>query len=542
MFAANHKNKKVTTFMKARAKNLVVAGVSIAALFGVTCAGILVFKPESVNNIAQNLTAKAANGYALPQATIPTAANPDTAFLKSFKKVFSGIAKDSRPALVFIIAEKKVTIQQNEFPFPDDFFFPFMPPQFKGPRGQQKDKRQSVETDGGSGFIVDLKNGYIITNNHVIEAADKITVTTYDNRKYKAKVVGTAKNLDISVLKLEDFKPSSELKQVSLANSDEVEVGDWAIALGAPFELPQTLTMGVVSAVQRSSDTLGITGANSFIQTDAAINPGNSGGPLVNLDGQVIGMNTAIYSKNGTSVGIGFAIPSNTIRLVAESIINNGKFKQVYLGVEMYDLNRFGPAAMKEMKVDPNTEGALVIRAVPKSPAAQAGLKPYDIIQSVNGKAVKSSIEIQRQIIFLKAGSEVKLGILREGKSITLTAKVAELPNKQDMNDNNTDDDNKDSKQERSVASAYGLILSNKPTGSDKGVLITGVQNGSPAAQAGLKQGDVILKVNKQSVASVKEFEEILKKSKKSGENAPIFLLVARDDGSSLAVILPPNS
>ncbi|MGY3802682.1 Do family serine endopeptidase [Pigmentibacter ruber] len=540
MSVVNQEDKKVTRFMKARAKNLVVAGVSVAALFGVTCAGVLVFKPEAVNNITKSLTAQASNGYALPQATAQTA-NPDTAFLKSFKKVFSGIAKDSRPALVFIIAEKKVTVQQNEFPFPDDFFFPFMPPQFKGPKGQ-KDKRQSVETDGGSGFIVDLKNGYIITNNHVIEGADKITVTTYDNRKYKAKVVGTAKNLDISVLKLEDFKPSNELKQVSLANSDEVEVGDWAIALGAPFELPQTLTMGVVSAVQRSSDTLGITGANSFIQTDAAINPGNSGGPLVNLDGQVIGMNTAIYSKNGTSVGIGFAIPSNTIRLVAESIINNGKFKQVYLGVEMYDLNRFGTAAMKDMKVDPNTEGALVIRAVPKSPAAQAGLKPYDIIQSVNGKPVKSSIEIQRQIIFLKPGSEVKLGILREGKNIVLTAKVAELPNKQDINEANADDNSGDSKQERSMASAYGLMLSNKSSGSDKGVLITGVQNGSPAAQAGLKQGDLILKVNKQPVSSVKEFEDILKKAKKSGENSPIFLLVARDDGSSLAVILPPNS
>ncbi|KAB8036960.1 Do family serine endopeptidase [Silvanigrella paludirubra] len=540
MNSTNHSSKKVTNFMKARAKNIIVAGVSIAALFGVASAGMLILYPNQVTNITQNLTAQASNGYSLPSAVPPTP-NPDSAFLKSFKRVFSGIAKESRPALVFITAEKKVTVRQNEMPFPEDFFFPFMPPQFKGPNGQQREKRQSVETDGGSGFIVDLKNGYIITNNHVIEGADKITVTTYDNRKYKAKVVGTAKNVDISVLKLEDFKPSNELKQVSLANSDEVEVGDWAIALGAPFELPQTLTMGVVSAVQRSSDTLGITGANSFIQTDAAINPGNSGGPLVNLDGQVIGMNTAIYSKNGTSVGIGFAIPSNTIRLVADSIINNGKFRQVYLGVEMYDLNKFGPAAMKEMKIDPNTEGALVMRAVPKSPAAIAGLKPYDIIQSVNNKAVKSSIDIQRQIIFLKPGTEIKLGILREGKTIQLTAKVAELPGKTDQNEINSDDDANDSKQEKTQASNYGLMLSNKSTG-DKGVLIAGVQNGSPAAQSGLRKGDVILKVNKQSVSSPKDVEEILKKSKKSGENSPIFLLVARDDGSSLAVILPPNS
>lgn len=542
MNSTNHSSKKVTTFMKARAKNIIVAGVSIAALFGVASAGLLIFSPNQITTITEKLTAQASNGYTLPSA-VPPVASPESAFLKSFKKVFAGIAKESRPALVFITAEKKVTARQNEFPFPDDFFFPFMPPQFKGPngQGQQREKRQSIETDGGSGFIVDLKSGYIITNNHVIEGADKITVTTYDNRKYKAKVVGTAKNVDISVLKLEDFKPSNELKQVSLANSDEVEVGDWAIALGAPFELPQTLTMGVVSAVQRSSDTLGITGANSFIQTDAAINPGNSGGPLVNLDGQVIGMNTAIYSKNGTSVGIGFAIPSNTIRLVADSIINNGKFRQVYLGVEMYDLNKFGPAAMKEMKIDPNTEGALVMRAVPKSPAAVAGLKPYDIIQSVNNKAVKSSIEIQRQIIFLKPGTEIKLGVLREGKTIELKAKVAELPGKSDQNEMNNDEDAQDSKQQKTQASAYGLMLSNKSV-TEKGVLIAGVQNGSPAAQAGLRKGDVILKVNKQNVSSAKDVEEILKKSKNSAENSPIFLLVARDDGSSLAVILPPNS
>jgi Do/DeqQ family serine protease len=538
MIPINQEQKKVTKFMKARAKNLIVASVSIAALFGFACASMLILKPDEVSNITKSLTAQASNAYTLPPASIPQT-NSDSAFLKSFKKVFTGIAKESRPALVLIIAEKKVTVSQNEFSFPDDFIFPFMrPPQFKSPGGNQREKRQSVETDGGSGFIVDLKNGYIITNNHVIEGADKIRVTTYDNRKYKAKIVGTAKNVDISVLKLEDFKPSKELKQVSLADSNEVEVGDWSIALGAPFELPQTLTMGVVSAIQRSSDTLGITGTNSFIQTDAAINPGNSGGPLVNLDGQVIGMNTAIYSKNGTSVGIGFAIPSNTIRLVADSIINNGKLTQVYLGVEMYNLNKFGDSAKKEMKIDPNSDGALVMRVIPKSPAAAAGLQPYDIIQSVNNEPIKSSIDIQRQIIFLKPGTTIKLGVLRNGKTIVLKATVTEIPSKLDQNDN---DNNQDQAQAKTHAFAYGLVLSNKASAYGKGVTISGVQPGSIADKNGLQEGDVILQVNRQDVSTIKQVEDVLEKSKKA-QTSVIFLLIGREDGSKSAVIFPLNS
>lgn len=533
-----HQNKnlnKVKKYMKARAKNLIVASFSIAALFGVACAGILIFNPSEVSNITQRLTAQASSGYSLPPAlTVPT--NSDSAFLNLFKKVFTGIAKESRPALVFIVAEKKVVRRQNEFPFSDDFFFPFMPPQFRSPGGNNPQREK--EMDGGSGFIVDLKNGYIITNNHVIEGADKITVTTYDNRKYKAKIVGAAKSVDISVLKLENFKPSNELKQLSLADSDKVDVGDWAIALGAPFELPQTLTMGVVSAIQRSSDTLGISGTNSFIQTDAAINPGNSGGPLVNLDGQAIGMNTAIYSKNGTSVGIGFAIPSNTIRLVADAIINNGKLTQVYLGVEMYDLNKFGDSAKKEMKIDPNVEGALVMRVVPNSPAAAAGLKAYDIIQSINGKPVKSSIDIQRQILFLKPDTTIKVGVLRNGKILSLKATVTELPSKYDK-DNNGDEVAQ--KTEASVTQSYGLVLSNKTTGSEKRVKIAKVIPGSLADRVGLQEGDVILQVNKQDVSSAKQVEDMLKKLKKD-KSSFVFFLVAREDGSESVVILPNNS
>lgn len=536
-----HRSNKVKAFMKARIKNMAVAGVSVAALFGVTSAGVLVFYPDQLPRIKEALTSHAAGDYKLPPPIAPAAPAPgtDTAFLKSFSKVFANLAKEARPALIMILSEKKVLAPQQAFP--DDFFFPFMPPQFGGPNGlgPKHKRQQGIETDAGSGFIIDLKNGYAVTNNHMIDNAEKITVTTYDNHKYKAKVVGTAKNLDIAVLKIEDFKASNQLKQLSLADSDKVEVGDWAIALGAPFELPQTLTMGVVSAVKRSGDVLGLNGPNSFIQTDAPINPGNSGGPLVSTDGQAIGMNTAIYSKNGTSVGIGFSIPSNTIRLVADSIINNGKVTQAYLGIELYDVSKFGSSALKEMKIDSNTEGGLVMRVVPGSPAAKAGLQPYDIIQSINGSVVKSPSDIQSQIMFLKPGTPIKIGVQRNGKEINLSAIVTEIPvNIADKSDKQNSPSH--TNKVKTLASEYGISLSREPVRSGKGVRIEKVMPNSVGEMAGLQAGDVILQVNKIPVSSSDAVESILEKAKKSEVNT-LFLLVDRD-GSQSAIILQVNN
>ena len=472
--------------------------------------------------------------YRLPETKKVEASTPDLQFLKSFSKVFTNIATEAKPALLLILAEKKVVYNQPRI---DDFFFPFFPPEFGGPRGRGGPKqKEGKETAAGSGFIVDLKNGYAITNNHVIDGADHITVTTFDNRKYDAKLVGTAKNLDVAVLKIQKLKDTKDLKALNLSDSDDVEVGDWAVALGAPFELPQTLTMGVVSAVKRSSDVLGLNGPNNFIQTDASINPGNSGGPLLNIYGQVMGMNTAIYSKTGTSVGIGFAIPSNTIRLVADSIISTGKLTQSYIGVEMYDVSKFAPSVLKEMKIPANTEGGFVMRVIPDSPAARAGLQPYDIIQSINGRTVKSMSDIQSEIMFLKPGSSAKLGILRDGQKLTLNVVVKEMPSTGELDkEDGSSSDQLQRGHDSSLSMQYGFKLSLEKR-ANGGVSITAVMPHSLAEMAGLQSGDVILEVNRTKVNSKAEIEQLLKAAKKQGQNT-LFLLIQRN-GHKVAVLL----
>lgn len=479
-----------------------------------------------------SMVACANSEYHLPTTSV-VSTTTETNFLKSFSKVFSNIAKDAKPALIMIMVEKKVVYNQ---PSMDDFFFPFFPPEFGGQRGPRGQRKEGTETAGGSGFIVDLKNGYAITNNHVIDGADNITVTTFDNRKYKAKLVGTSQSTDVAVLKILDLKDTNQLKALNLADSDAVEVGDWAIALGAPFELPQTLTMGVVSAIKRSGDVLGLHGPNNFIQTDASINPGNSGGPLLNIYGQVMGMNTAIYSKTGTSVGIGFAIPANTVRFVADSLISTGKLTQSYLGVEMYDVSKFAPSVLKEMKIAPNTDGGFVMRVLPNSPAAKAGLLPYDIIQSINGVVAKSMSDIQSQILFAKPGSTIKIGVLRDGKKLLLSAVVSEVPSKTlSKNENDQSSSTGTDNQEKSITMEYGFKLSEKkPNGS--GVLIANIYSNTLAEMAGLQSGDIILQVNRTDVNSKEAVEQLLKKAKKSGNH--ILLLLVERDGNKTAIML----
>ncbi|MFZ9521507.1 MAG: S1C family serine protease, partial [Silvanigrellaceae bacterium] len=288
--------KRVSTFMNDMhgkmmrgTKRFAVAALIVCALFGIVSGGVLMFAPEKLDDVQNSLTALGSKGYKLPDvAPIPHSSEQEIKTLKTFSKVFVNLAKQSRPALVFIKTRREAAPRgRGGFPFPDDFFFPFFPPG-GGPRDR------GAQEAAGSGFIVDLKSGYVMTNNHVVQDATDITVQTFDDRKFKAKLVGSEPSVDVAVMKLENFTPGS-LRQLGLADSDGVEVGDWVVALGAPFSLPQTLTVGVVSALGRGG-VLGGGAIEDFIQPDAAINPGNSGGPLLNLDGKVIGINTAISS------------------------------------------------------------------------------------------------------------------------------------------------------------------------------------------------------------------------------------------------------
>ncbi|MEY4064733.1 MAG: hypothetical protein RIR26_941, partial [Pseudomonadota bacterium] len=415
------------------------------------------------------------------------------------------------------------------FPFPDDFFFPFFPP---GGGGRER----GVQEAAGSGFLVDLKNGYVMTNNHVVQEANDITVQTFDDRKFKAKLVGREPSVDVAILKLENFTQGS-LKQLGLADSDEVEVGDWVVALGAPFSLPQTLTVGVVSALGRGG-VLGGGAIEDFIQTDAAINPGNSGGPLLNLDGKVIGINTAISSPTGSYAGIGFAVPTNMARLAAEMLINEGRVTRGFLGIDGRDFGELSPDVLKELKLTEDSPGTMIVGVVKGSPAEKAELKPYDVIQSLNGTSISSFSQLRTRLAFTKPGTEVKLGIVRDGKPMEVRVKIGQFSPEVA---NQETDENSDSVS--GVAGEFGLSL--KPLSGElrkqlgiraqQGILISAVSDDSYAAFAGLRRGDVIVEINRKPMKSIKDIESALKTSKDSPRD--LLFLIERNGRNQLIVL-----
>jgi len=343
----------------------------------------------------------------------------------------------------------------------------------------------------GSGVIIDAKKGYVVTNHHVINDADDIQVTLKDGRTFKAEKIGEDPESDVALLKID----ADNLTQIEIADSDALRVGDYTVAIGNPFGLGQTVTSGIVSALSRGG--LGIEGFEDFIQTDAAINSGNSGGALVNLKGQLIGINTAILGPNGGNIGIGFAIPANMMKNLVSQFIEFGEARRGALGVSGRDLNA---DIAKAMNVKTN-KGGFVQEVVPDSAADKAGLKSGDVITHFNGKRIESFMELQAKIATIGVGKEVKLGILRDDKEMTLTAKLQA--------------------KEDTVAEAKtlhpmleGAVLKD----SDTGVLVDDVANRSPAAMIGLTKGDVIVGVSRVQVKNTKELREIL--SKASGTTA----------------------
>src|SRR5512135_680821 len=325
-------------------------------------------------------------------------------------RAFSEIAASISPAVVNISTTKVMRRDAN--PLFDDPFFDFFNP-FREFRTPKKWKEQSL----GSGVIVSA-DGYIITNNHVVEQADEVRVTLLDKRSFKAKVIGADSKTDVAVVRID----AKDLPTVRWGDSDKLQVGEFVLAIGNPFGLSHTVTMGIISAVGRAN--VGIADYEDFIQTDAAINPGNSGGPLVNVRGELIGINTAIFSRSGGYQGIGFAVPSNMARLVMDQLMKEGKIVRGWLGVTIQDIT---PELSQKFGLK-DSKGALVGDISKGSPAEKSGMMRGDVILEFNGKEVKSVGSLRNMVSQSKVGSQVKLKILRGGKQIELAALIAELP------------------------------------------------------------------------------------------------------------------
>jgi serine protease Do len=397
------------------------------------------------------------------------------------------------PSVVNVFSSKKIKNDEsnNSEQFFNDPFFR----RFFGDPGDQPGRmpipRERKEQSLGSGVIVS-PDGYILTNNHVVDDATEVKVSLGDKREYTARVVGKDSKTDLAVLKIEQ----TGLPAVTFADSKKVEVGDIVLAVGNPFGVGQTVTMGIVSATGRGG--LGIEEYEDFIQTDAAINPGNSGGALINAEGQLIGINTAILSRSGGNQGIGFAIPANLARNVMDQIVHGGKVNRAFLGVMIQPVT---PDIAKSFKMT-KSEGALVSDVSANSPAERAGLKAGDIVTKVDGQAIPDSRALQLMIGEMKPGQTVHLSVMRDGAERDYPVTLGEQPA-----------DKGTSASERGGNSADQSLDGVSVETTSKGVVVRGVDSDSAAAQAGLQTGDVILEVNRHPVTSVEQMNRYMKDS-----------------------------
>ncbi|MEX2027022.1 MAG: Do family serine endopeptidase, partial [Pirellulaceae bacterium] len=398
------------------------------------------------------------------------------------------------------------------------------------PDMDQFEMPNTPQQSAGSGVIID-KSGVVLTNNHVVAGGGKITVKLHDGREFEAVDVQTDPTTDIAVLKI---KAGDSLPAATLGDSDKAQVGDWVLALGQPFGLTDTLTAGIISAKQRA---VGITRHAEFLQTDAAINPGNSGGPLINLDGEVIGINTAISSSSGGFQGVGFAVPVNVAKWASSQLLKDGKVRRAYIGVGIQPVNK----DLADQLALKTPGGAIVTEVVPDSPAEQAGVQVQDVIIGFGGQAVQNSAQLYALAGRSQIGSKQPVVLIRDGKRMELTVTLREQPAKFATTSRSEDEAPPAEREgasydnlglevaalDESVARQLGL------QGGD-GVVITGVQRGSPADAAGLAESMVITQVNRRSVRSVAEFQAAVERA--SPEKG-VLLLVKTAEGSRFVVI-----
>jgi serine protease Do len=458
---------------------------------------------------------------ASPQIT-PSRERPITS-LCDLNNAFVDIAEATTPSVVTVFTEKVTRYRQGPFSFFSDPFRDFFGDDF-GNRGRQRNtpEREFRQQGLGSGVIV-RGEGYILTNNHVVDEADSIYIRTFDERTIPAKVIGADPRTDLAVIKVE----AGNLTPIRLGNSDELRVGEWVLAIGSPLsaDLAHTVTQGIVSAKGRSE--VGLAVYEDFIQTDAAINPGNSGGALVNLDGELVGINTAIASRNGGFQGIGFAVPINMARSVTEALIKNGKVVRGYLGVAPQDLDE---KIAKSMELE-GTAGALVANVYRNAPADKAGIEAGDVILSVDGQKLKNSAQLRSEIAAKAPGTTVDLHIVRDGKQKTVTVTLGELPGEDARPEvRYTRDEEEAEDLGFTVATLTRQLAERYQIESGlQGVVVTDLDQTSAAHRAGLREGDLIRSVNRQRLQNVSEFKQ-LTRALKRGDN--VLLQVVRRSGS----------
>jgi len=418
--------------------------------------------------------------------------------LRKTSRAFSSVARKAIPAVVSV-RTVKIVRRPSVFGHEDKLYEEFLE-RFFGPGHRQRSPKKEKRSGQGSGFIIS-PDGYVLTNNHVVEGVDELKVTLHDGRDFNAEVIGTDPKTEVALLKID----GKDLPAIELGDSDEIDIGEWVIAVGNPFGLTETVTVGVVSAKGRGGFGLAKEAYEDFIQTDAAINPGNSGGPLLNVQGKAIGINTFIVSGSGGYMGIGFAVPINMAKAVRKQLIKSGKVTRGFLGIYMDEVTP-GLAEYFDLK---KPQGIIVTDIIKDSPAEKANLKKEDIILKINGKDVENRRGLRNTIAFIEPGTKVNLLVFRDGKELRIEVRIDSKPEIEPvagMSELAEKLGLQVQELTKDLADRFGYEL-------QEGVLVAAVTTQSPAFEAGIRPGMLILSVNRKDINSVSQFNDALKKA-----------------------------